>query len=177
MDWLNLLTIVVQAGSVPEALGRRNQQLWKMLHPCLNVHAPMLTTRVIGKFHEKPRYPFLFKGSDMCEKYSVFLFNRIYIYFLKVVNVGQEPIARPDRHTQSPVTMATTAMTMEWTPPQVLVSPDISAMDHQFLPVRVYWSIVSGEKLIDIITETLHQGLALYFRRSHRRRLSSGTLL
>ena len=55
-----------------------------------------------------------------------------------MVNVGQEPIVRPDHPTQLPVTMVITAMTLECTPPQVLVSPDISAMDLLFLHVRVY---------------------------------------
>ena len=72
------------------------------------------------------------------EKYRPFWFKKFYQFFLKVVNVGQEPIVRPDHPTQLPVTMVITAMTLECTPLQVLVSPDISAMDLLFLHVRVY---------------------------------------
>ena len=127
---------------------------------------------------------------DLCRKYRLFGLKD-FCPFFEVVNVGQEPIVRPDHRTQLPVIMVITAMTLECTPPQVLASPDISAMDLLFLHVRVYsvnigilamcgklneYSHGLNEKLIQIFTCTFHQCIC-YFRRSHRRRVSSGTLL
>ena len=90
------------------------------------------------KFLEKLDIPFY--SGDLTCVYFVFLFSKIlpFICVLKAASVGQEPIVHPGRPTPSPVIMAITAMIMEWTAQQVLVNQDISAMDRQFLHVRVY---------------------------------------